>query len=563
MYRGRNLGPDETQANTLTDLALHIDQQSGYEFEEGDCFDDGNVCGFGVLEVFVEFDEILQPSIKIKHENSLNISPDPNSKRYDWNEDAEYLCRYKWMSLKKAQKKWPTHANDLESLFNDNPVVNDTQDMEQNLYVDYRLKRVRPVEVWYKTYKLKRIAFGGDIGEPLEITDLSKKKEKKLRSKFPGLQVLEKIETKMKMGIFCFNILLEHQDSPHDHNLFPFVPYFVYRKKNGEPYSMVRMLKDPNMEINKRRSKALHLLTTNQSIYEENAIRDKDLHTKEMAKPDGQIEYRKGYKFEIQKNIEVAASQMGMQAESKQAMARISGVSDESMARHSEIRSGIGLQRKQMMTDIIITPIFENLRRTRLMVGRLKHELIKQYYTEAKIFYVTDDLNKTKEIKLTKDGIEAIKSGIYDIIIEEMPDTTTIQDEEFRKVTELLQSMNLPPNMAMALFPFVIQLSTLRNKTEVMESFKQLSQPPPEMPKMSLNFVWSELTPIEKAWILQTTGNQEMAQAILQENKIPAHVLKEQAGVQKVGMKVEGDITKELIKEEKDKGDGKGNKDKS
>ena len=83
-----------------------------------------------------------------------------------------------------------------------------------------------------------------------------------------------------------------------------------------------------------------------------------------------------------------------------------------------------------------------------------------------------------------------------------------------------------------------------------MEQIQDLSQPPAEHPKMSLNFVWSELTPIEKAWILQSTGNQEAAQMILEENKIPAHVIKEQAGMQKTQIKVEGDITEALIKEE-------------
>lgn len=539
IFKGRNLGSDETHANILADLALHIQQQSGYEFEDRDRFDDGAVSGFGVTEVIGSLDDSLQPQVKIKAENCLNIFPDPNSRRYNWNEDAEFICRAKWISYKKAQQLWPKKKKELASIININPVqTNNTQELERNNYVDSRTERVRPVEVWYKEYQRKRVAIGQDIpGGIQEITGFSKKQEKEFLSKFTNVQFLDKIETKMKVGIFCSTLLLEHSDSPYDHNLFPFVPYFVNRKKNGEPYGVVRMLKDPNSEINKRRSKALHLLNTNQSVYEEGAVRDPDEHNKQMKLPDGQISYRKGYKFEIIKNIEVAQSQMGLQAESKQAMARISGVSDESMARNSEVRSGIGIQRKQMMTDLIILPVFENLRRSRKMEGNLIHELIKQYYTEEKAFYVLDDMNKAREITLTFNQIQNIKKGDYDCVVEEMPDTATVQDEQFSIITQLLQGMNLPPNYAMALLPWIIQLSQLRNKKEIMEQVQKLSQPPAESPKMSLNFVWSELTPLEKSWILQNTGNQEIAQAILQENKAPAHVMKEQAGLAKEQMK--------------------------
>ena len=545
IFRGRNL-TDEEEVNTLSDLVLHACQSNGYEFEEGDMFEDTNTCGFGILETYMEFDEALQPEIKIRHEDCFNIFPDPNSKRYDWNEDAEYICRAKWMSVEKAKKKWPAKAKELDNLINSNPVVNDTQELQQNNYVDWRLKRIRPVEIWYKTYRLRRIAL---LTTPTDITKLSKKKEKDLLVAFPDTEILEKVDVVMKMAIFCVDIILTpERDTPHDHNLFPFVPYFIHRKKDGEPYSMVRMLKDPNMEINKRRSKALHLLNTNQVEVEEGAIRDKDAYKKEAARPDGILEFRKGYKWVIQKNIELAQSQMALQAESKQAMMRISGVSDESMARHSEIRSGIGLQRKQAMTDIIITPIFENLRRTRMILGKILYELIKQYYTEEKIFYVTDDLKKARQVKLTQKGILAIKEGIYDIIIEEMPDTTTIMDEQFRIIGDTLKSMNVPPNYAMVLLPLMIQLSQIRGKEAVLKQIEQLSQPPPEHPKISLNLVWSELQAFEKATFAQLMGYQEMAQMELQAGGLPASTLKEQAGIQKISIKADTDIKKELIK---------------
>lgn len=517
IYKGRNLGADEEKSNVLSALALHIQQQSGYEFEETDMFDDGNSCGFGCVEVGIEYGDDMMPQVRIKHENALNIFPDPNWKRYDWNEDAEYICRAKWVSFKQAIELYPEYKAEIEGFIGVNPVDNSSQTMERNHLVDHRLKRIRIVEVWYKTYSVRKLAVssGG-------ITEIKNKKDfAEIKKLYPDVKIHSKEECKIKVGVFCGDTLLEDKDSPYNHNRFPFVPYIVYRRKNGEPYSVVRMLKDPNMEINKRRSKALHLLNTNQAVYEEGAIQDEDELKKEMSKPDGQIKYRKGFQFEILKNIDLANSQMTLQNESKVSMSRISGVSDEAMARHSEVRSGVGIQRKQAMTDLIISPIFKNLRRTRQLIGILIFGLIKQYYTEQKVFSVIDDMKQTKTYFMGNDLIDSMKEDTYDIIIEEAPNTATIQEEQFMYLSELIKGLGIPPNVGVALLPIFIRLSQLKNKEEVAKILEGLQQLPPERPKTSLSLVWSELYPEEKAVFAQMMGQEELAQFEMQSKNPP------------------------------------------
>lgn len=549
IYRGRNVGMDEEHNNLYSAIALHIQQQSNYEFEEGDMFDDGQTCGFGCMEVFVDFEKDLSPKVVLKHENALNIFPDPNSKRYDWNEDAEYICRAKWVSFNEAKQLYPEYKEEIEGFINSNPVVNTSQRMERNNLIDYRLKRIRLVEVWYKTWEKKKFAFHNALGGVLSLDNLSKEKINEIKKTLPDVRFHERIEAKIKVGIFVGDTLLEDKDSPYKHGLFPFAPYFVYRRKNGEPYSMVRMLKDPQMEINKRRSKALHLLNTNQAVFEEGAARDEDELRSELAKPDGLIKYKKGFTFEIHKNIDLAASQISLQAESKTAMARISGVSDEAMARHSEVRSGIGIQRKQAMTDIIIAPIFDNLRRTRKMIGELILELVKQYYTEEKMFSIVDDLNQVQHFSMDRESIARLQDYSYDTVIEEAPNTSTIQEEQFAYLAELVKGLGLPPNIGVALLPIFIRLSTLKNKDEVAKILEQLQQLPPERPKMSLSLVWSELYPVEKAKFAEMMGFSDLAQFEMQMQTPPkymADAVKEnpELELQKQQMQMQVDLQK-------------------
>lgn len=536
--RGRNLGEDEDRSNIITDLMLHAQQNTDYEFEEGDMVYDGNACGFGIFEVKIGFNDLMEAEIDMEANDALSFYPDPNSRAYDWNKDAEFLSRVKWVSVEEAKKLYPSKKKALQAIINLDPVQNETSNFKRDSYFDDKTERVRLVEQWYKTKEMRKRVILSD-GSNEDVTDWTEKRIKDHLKANEGSSLVSQVEITMKMGVFSSDVLLEHTDSPYTHKLYPFVPYFIYRKKDGEPYSMVRMLIDPQTEINKRRSKALHLLSTNQIVFEQGSIKDKDELAREMNKPDGQIEYhKKGDAPQILKNVEVATTQITLLAESKQAITRISGVGEDSLNRATEIRSGVGLQRKQAQTDIILLgKIFDNLRRSRKMIGRLMYELIKQYYTEEKAFQITDDLGKAKTFKLTSGDIEIIKEGTYDIIIEEMPDTTTIQDEQFRMTTDILRSLNLPPNYAMAMLPMVIQLSQIRNKDAILEQVAQLSQPPPEHPKISLNLVWSELDKEEKAAFAHLMGQDELAQFELQQGSEAAYKTKEKAGILKEQIK--------------------------
>ena len=67
---------------------------------------------------------------------------------------------------------------------------------------------------------------------------------------------------------------------------------------------MVRGLISLQDEINKRRSKALHLLSVRQVIAEQGAVPDVDKARREVAKPDGFIEVMPGLKFEIEQTAD-------------------------------------------------------------------------------------------------------------------------------------------------------------------------------------------------------------------------------------------------------------------
>ena len=576
IFKGRNLAQDEPVANTLSDLTLHVLQRNQYEFEEDKLFEDGIVSGVGWLELSIEFDEMFTPEIKIKALDNLDIYPDPYSKKYDLS-DAQYICIAKWVNVDEAKSLYPDKELEINSYFTSVSTYGNLSSIDKlrnDYYVDSKNQRLRLVEIRYKEKIKKKFLLvtglnqntaqeleqpqtpnniNNDISELINIIDITDKSEsyiRRLQKQYPYSKIHEKTIDNIKVVVFCGEVLLsEPKNLPHDYKSFFLIPYYVYRKKNGEPYGVVRMLIDPQTEINKRRSKALHLLMTNQVITEENNIRDEDDFRIEMAKPDGILKVRNKEKVEIIKNIDLAQTQMNLLAESKSAIDRIAGVPTEPVP-SEEIRSGIGLARKQAAIDMPITPIFENLRRTRLLLGKHIYELIKQYYTEEKVYYILDDTQRAKQFAWTQQHIQNLKESIYDVIIEEMPDISTVQEEQFQTITQLIQSFNLPPQLAMSIFPLIIQLSSIRNKNEILAKFDQMMQPSPILPKMSLNINWDSLYPHEKAAFAEMFGRTDLAQMEIQIQSDPSFVTKAKEGLRKTQIKGQTDIQKAILQKQ-------------
>ena len=529
-FVGRNFPADEQLGETLSDLALYVQQQTDYEYEEKDSFKDGTKCGFGVLEAAID-NEGLKPKILIRHEDCLSIYPDPYSKRYDWS-DAEFVHRAKWVSRETVKNKYPNKADLIAGSLNTDLVTNSVPSFKKDNYFDANNERIRLIETWYKTYEQRKYAY-----TPEGLQDVTKV----AKAKYKGMQTIEKTVMSMKMAVWCIGGIFESDDSPYQHDMFPFIPFFVDRKKSGEPVGLIRALKDPNSEINKRRSKALHLMSTNQMIAEENAFKDRDTLRAEMARPDGIIEYKKGYEVALHNNIDLAQTQMELLAESKSSIKRIAG---QDLGIRQEVRSNAQLQRKQQAEDIVVVPVFDNLRRTRKIVAKHIYELIKQFYDEEMVFNVTDDQKAAKMVTVPQDMIQRIKESDCDIIVEEMPETTTIQQEQFDLITKMMQSMNLPPNMVMTLLPLMIKMSQLRNKEEIIKQFENMQKPPPDHPKISMNIDYINLSPGERMAFAEMMQSQTLMQAIQQMPSEPPYMVKEKAGIEKINIKTQGDIQK-------------------
>lgn len=519
---GRNAPVDEQTASTASDLFKWVDQTNGAEFEESDTYKDGFTGGFGVLEARSGKGPDGLPTVILRQENPFYIFPDPHSRRYDWNEDAKFIGRSKWLDLDDAVALWPEKAKELRSCCTTLPgngmagILDPTVMQQANWnYFDPFRSRLRPVEISYKRTVMKRVLIT-PTGVRVELDYLGPRQAQQAS---PGSTVESVASQELWLGIYCGGLLIHHDRDQDQDGLFPFIPYFADRKKSGEPFGPVRNLVSISKEIDKRRSKALHLLSTNQAIVGRNAVEDLAEFASEKAKPDGVMVVNKLDQIELIKNQDMGQSQMAMHAESKQAFNMIAGDDATNQGAASQMRSGVGKAREQMATDLVNMPLFTNIRRTRRIKLKKVWGLICQHFTDDLVFQITDDPNAAKVVSLPKDTLAAMRDMQFNFVISDVADSLTLQSEQFEILATLLpQILPLGPGPARILF----ELSDIKPKIKegIMKMLDAMAQPKPDEPKVSMSMVWGDMQPEERAiWASKKLGMPELADFLLKKGE--------------------------------------------
>ena len=567
-FKGRN-PQDKPTADVLSDLFLFIRQNNDLEFEEKDMAEDGFTGGFGCLKACVSYDDTFQPNIEMKALDSLTVFPDPYSRRYDWNQDANFISEAIWMDLEDLEELYPDYSKKIRASFKqfstEGAGLTEADRIRRENWIDQSRERFRLIEQWYKTKRRQSVCIFAD-GNVLDketnelknpLTGVSVTIDKKaidLLKQNVRYEEYDRVVHTLNMAVFCHGVLLEHKETERQY--FPYIPYFVNRKKSGEPYSLIFIALQMQDAINKRESKALDLFTRAQTAIEKGAVTDLTKFSEERAKPDGVMEVNAGAlsqsKVQFLEHVEMAQGQLAMHNMGKEDFRRITGINPDAMGEKSEVRSGIGIARKQAMTDVIIAPIFDNFRRTRAIEGRVILELIQQHFTQPKIFYITDNLNAPKSVALEEQHLEAIKQAKYDVVVEDAPDTTTMQEEQLAMLGQILpQILPFGPVWGRIMF----QMSDIRNKEEILQLVEQASQPPPDEPKIAISAQLDALQPVERAAIWMKMGMPEVASAVMQEQPPTAAEQKGQTDLMREHMKQSGEKGRqdgEMVKTEMD-----------
>ena len=426
---GRN-PEDEEAADVASKVLRFIADKANFDSVKGDCSKDFLVTGTMAALVGVVGEEILVEQIRWEE-----FFYDPRSRRQDF-KDARYMGIAKWMYSDDVAQLYPDAKGALDNAISGSaPLSPDWTFMDRPddaggiAWVDSKKSRVMVVEIYHRDEQWMRCVFwsGG---------------------------------------------ILEQAVSPYlDDKSRPICPIegqscYVDRENNRA--GIVRDMRGPQDEINKRRSKALHLMSVRQiqEVVPGSGLASADVARAEAARPDGVIPSG----WQLVPTGDMVSGQLALLAEAKSEIERF-GPSPSVLGRQSSDSSGRAQLVRQQAGLTELAPVLGGIEEWELRVYRQMWNRARQFWTGPMWIRITDDQGANKFVGVNQPDplgygpANNISTMDVDIIVDTIPDTANVQQEQFALMVELARMGGLGPNPGMLL----LEASSLPNKQKIIE----------------------------------------------------------------------------------------------
>lgn len=499
-YRVVPRGPEDAKpAEAKTKLLKYLSDVNRTGFHRSKAFQDAAIAGVGWLEHCVVADPDDEP-LRVRYEDWRNVWYDHLAVEQDLS-DARYLFRARWVDEDLGCAMFPDRADKVREaatyLANNawsdddefyyqqtNAVLQDGRLASSHMSsvgeyanVNNRRTRVKLVECWYREPAQCRCIKGKGIGPENGAMFDESDPLHQFYIQNGQATVVDALKLQVRCAIFVGNSLLWEGPSPYRHNRFPFVPIWCYRRKrDNAPYGIVRGLRDVQDDLNKRRSKALWLLSTNQMVYEQGSIPDVDAAREELNAPDGMVEVGPGKigAAIIRDQPQLAEWQVRLMEQNAQYLQDAAGVTDENLGQDTNAKSGKAIMARQQQGHVVTAGIFDNLRLSVQLSGEMQLSLIEQFYDTPKILRILGDDAKDMEfLQLNVRGaggvlMNPITASAADFVVDEEDFNQSTRQAMFDSLMQAAQAM--PPEIGAQLLPVALSLSDLPNRETIIAS---------------------------------------------------------------------------------------------
>lgn len=534
---------DVQMADVKTKVMKWIHDNNRIGFNRSRAFADAVKVGVGWVDSGAR-DDPSQDILYEKYEDWRNVLWDSMSYELDLS-DARYVFRWRWVDEDIALMIAPDRQDAIRQATIDEQFHHDTSQEEDTWYTlndiqqqrsghlyasgsgritDARRRRVRLIECQYrKPARVTMVADGpmkGSIFNPSLDPALAQ-----ALARAGGAPLVDKVMMRVHFALFTEAAMLKMGPSPFRHNRFTLTPIWCYRRgRDRMPYGVVRRVRDIQMDMNKRASKALFLLNSNQIIADEGATDDWNVLRDEADRPDGMIIKRSGKELLIRRDTDAATGQINMMTLDAQAIQKSAGISNENLGRQTNAVSGEAIKARQLQGSVVTTEPFDNLRLATQIEGEKLLSLAEQFYTEEKVVRLTGSKGAIEWVRVNQPEVQAdgsvrfmndVTATMADFVVSEQDYAGTLRQVMFDSLNQL--ATRLPPEIALRMMTIAMEFSDLPNKDEIASQIRRMTgERDPDKP----------LTPEEQAQ--QAQQAQMQAEAIELQRRQAVTALEEQ-----------------------------------
>lgn len=462
-------GGDQRVADLLNILTKQITEQTGFEREESEVFEDAVIVGRGIFNLWVDFSRDLQGEIKIERFPWGQVRFGPHEKR-DLS-DCEYILKDKMYSLPKLKQLYREKAKDLQRDFEDyeDPATGRmqyagddyrvTSDNWKPFFVgdvklaDIAKKEFRLIECVRKVYIPSAVVVAPEQDFYFTASGWKEKDLTAIKT-LPGFDVFKRDEQRLRITRVCGRTVL-YDENPADVPVNDFLIVPVYAKKRrGRFWGKVLGAIDPQREVNKRHSQSIDIANKMAVYgygYDEGTFADsieKERFKKTGNSPGFMVQLndvnRPPIKFEGSKFPSELVNLMQLSSNNLDELMNI--VVEPSGANESGAHM-LQMQRLRLVGNEFL---FDALSFAKKQVGRLLVALIQRFYSPERIYRIVSNQN-------TKTPVQVGGQPLSEFSEEEI--TSLLRESDLTKFDVIVSESNYSPSWRLGVATLLMELA--------------------------------------------------------------------------------------------------------
>lgn len=481
-YKPRTID-DSGLSDNYTYAGKYFRDESDADDEQSDAFKDALTCGMGWTETFMDYEDDPEGLIPEERISPLEMYPDCKARKQNLS-DARYVIRLREFSKEDFETFWPgvevsNEAADADEI--SDPSKSYTGDDYAFASKGYNDKTGKYYvlhcqywdrEVYYKTVDPM-------TGQAIEINE----SRYKMLSQFAEFKAVKMTRKIYKQAFVCGHTHLESSGGPCQGH-FSMQCITGFRDEiNGVWIGLMEAMLDPQRWSNKFFSQFLDIVNANAKggvFVEENALVEPRKAEEQWNNPSSMIKLKEGGITKIkERQMSVFPNSIDRLLNIAVAATRdVTGINLEFLGMANRDQSGVLESERKRAVLVVLSDLFNSLRRFKKMQGRVMLYFIHEYIPEGRLIRILGE-DGARYAPLMKDK-DALK---YDVIVDTAASSTNMKQEVWNTLSNILPAMvkagvPIPPDIVR--FIPGIPASMAEKWIEYMQ---QKSQPSPEQQK--------------------------------------------------------------------------------
>jgi hypothetical protein len=492
---------DAFLAEVLNDLTEWVRENNDFTAEEDAALESASICGRGYVAIDIwpdpdNFGEIIISEIAVPvHEVHFD-----QAARRPGLEDAAFICWDRWLTKDDFKIRYPKVTSvklaellsvgreggfdesmtgiakgASQSAFEIPPEDDDTDNddystpLDVNFYDRARdMIRVVHMEYWdvYKRY----FVYNPEEGRFIEVDSNPTKAQKAVFFEQFGeeMTVETMMDKRVKWIQFSGNEILFDGPSPIPHKGFSIVPMFAYRdvsQRSMNHFGLVKLIEDPQKEVNKRWSQTLNLLNNQVQpgvFAETDAFVDEMQATASMKEAGGITWVNAGAltggKIQPRDVPAFPNAPMQMEQHSQEILKKVTGVNPDLLGQDRGRKdAGVVIRMRQQQGIMLLKPLFRSYNEMKKQLFKRQLALIMEFMPDEQILkvlgqterYIIDPESGAITDKMTEmtADIRDVTNLRYNIAAESAPGNMAKRMLELQILLEMGSQLPVPPEM--------------------------------------------------------------------------------------------------------------------